>query len=287
MRLLHGILGALALCGAMAPAHTAVVYSASGLTAADITSTVDDFRSALGTLNPNLAGSLGTGRREINWDGVPDTLAAPNLLPGDFFNAATPGRARGVVLGTPGTGLQVSASAVNPTGTPAEFGNIDPNYPGFFSAFSPQRLFTAVGSNIVDVNFFIPGTSTPAFVTGFGAVFSDVDFADSATLSFFGVGGSLLGSWAVPAITGDETFSFLGIRFDDPIIGRVRITSGNQVLAAGNTQEDLVVMDDFIFGEPTLQAAVPEPGTWTFMLLGFGAVGWSMRRDKAGLPRRT
>jgi len=29
-------------------------------------------------------------------------------------------------------------------------------------------------------------------------------------------------------------------------------------------------------------AAVPEPGTWALMLLGFGAVGWSMRRRQAG-----
>jgi hypothetical protein len=29
-------------------------------------------------------------------------------------------------------------------------------------------------------------------------------------------------------------------------------------------------------------AAVPEPGTWALMLLGFGAVGWSMRRRQGG-----
>ncbi|WP_294196510.1 PEPxxWA-CTERM sorting domain-containing protein [uncultured Sphingomonas sp.] len=30
-----------------------------------------------------------------------------------------------------------------------------------------------------------------------------------------------------------------------------------------------------------LTAAVPEPGTWALMILGFGAVGYSMRRKKA------
>jgi hypothetical protein len=25
---------------------------------------------------------------------------------------------------------------------------------------------------------------------------------------------------------------------------------------------------------------VPEPGTWTMMLIGFGLIGWTIRRDK-------
>jgi len=47
-------------------------------------------------------------------------------------------------------------------------------------------------------------------------------------------------------------------------VGRVRITSGNQVLAPGNTLTDLVVMDDFIFAEPR---SVPEPVTLLLMLV--------------------
>jgi hypothetical protein len=37
----------------------------------------------------------------------------------------------------------------------------------------------------------------------------------------------------------------------------------------------------------TVLAPVPEPGTWALMLLGFGAIGWSLRRRrKAGLVPR-
>jgi hypothetical protein len=141
----------------------AVTFSATGVNAAGIQTTVDAFRTALGTLNANVAGSFPSGRREINWDGVPDALSAPNNLPADFFNVNSP---RGVVFSTPGTGFQVSANAAS--GTPVEFGNINATYPTNFQTFSPQRLFTALGSKVVDVTFFVPGSTAPATTSGFG-----------------------------------------------------------------------------------------------------------------------
>jgi len=66
-----------------------VVFQASGANSAGIQATVDVFRTALGTLNPNVAGSFGSGRREINWDGVPDAQSAPNNLPANFLRPYT------------------------------------------------------------------------------------------------------------------------------------------------------------------------------------------------------
>src|SRR6266581_6443686 len=148
-------------------AAAALTFSASGSSPAGIQATVDAYRTDLGTLNPNVVGSVGSGRREINWDGVPDALSAPNLFPPNFFNTNSP---RGVVFTTGGTGFQVSATAAS--GTPVEFGNINATYTGLFQTFSPQRLFTALGSNVLDVNFFVPGTTTPALTRGFGSVCS-------------------------------------------------------------------------------------------------------------------
>lgn len=34
------------------------------------------------------------------------------------------------------------------------------------------------------------------------------------------------------------------------------------------------------------QSAVPEPGTWAMMLLGFSAIGFAMRRRKSGVPHQ-
>jgi hypothetical protein len=254
-------------------ASAQVVFSGAATNSAGIQATVDQFRTSLGTLNPNNGQSFGSGRREVNWDGVPDSFSSPNFMPGNFFNANSP---RGVVFSTPGTGLAVSADTSNPTSSPVEFGDIDPSYSGFFAAFSPQRLFTAIGSNIVDVNFFIPGTSAAALTNGFGSVFTSVNMENTTSIEYFDANNQSMGTYFAPGIAGvQENMSFLGVMFDSPVVSRVRITSGNQILAPGNTLQDLVVMDDFIYGEPQ---AVPEPATMA--VLGLGALAIIRRKRK-------
>jgi hypothetical protein len=262
------VVGAALACATVLVQAATVITLGAGADAAAIQAQVDAFRGSLGALNANVAGSFGSGRREINWDGVPNAFAAPNNLPGNFFNVNSP---RGVVMSTPGTGFQVSANAGI---APVEFGNIDPNYPDVFAAFSAQRLFTALGSNITDVRFFVPGSSTPALTNGFGVVFTDVDQAGSTGIEFFDINGLSLANIHAPNTPGNETLSFLGVRFDQgAVVARVRITSGDQILAAGNTLTDVVAMDDFIYGEPV---AVPEPSTLSLlflaMLIGIGRV---------------
>src|SRR5690349_9256637 len=90
------------------------VRQASGLSTADIQGAVDAFRADLGGANNGAGGTFTTGRREINWDGVPDQFSAPNNLPANFFNTTS---SRGLVLATPGTAFQVSAKAGNATST--------------------------------------------------------------------------------------------------------------------------------------------------------------------------
>ena len=227
------------------------VFEASGAAPADIQTAVDAFRNFLGNPN-NIAGPpSATGHREINWDGVPDAFSAPHLLPANFFNSNSP---RGAVFFTLGTGFQVSANSINPTGTPVRFGNIHPVYPALFTTFSPQRLFSALQSKITENLFFIPGTTHSATVKGFGAVFTDVNDGHSTKIEYFDVAGNLLLSRNVlPGPTNRGSLSFLGVGFDTASVFLVRITSGNRILKTPNL--DVVVMDDFIYGEP--QALVP------------------------------
>jgi hypothetical protein len=222
-----------------------LVFEAAGSTPADIQAAVDDFRSFLGA-NNGVGGSFPGGRREINWDGVPDGVAAPNNLPANFFNKNSP---RGVVFFTPGSGFQVSAKEGV---APSEFDNLRPDASHKFAVFSPPRLFTALGSPITEILFFVPGTPQAAISKGFGSVFTDVDRDDRTKIEYFDVNGTLLFSGLVPPAKGNQTLSFLGVAFDaGEEVFLVRISSGDVELGGSNRGgRDLVVMDDFIYGEP-------------------------------------
>jgi hypothetical protein len=239
------------------------VFQAAGPTASSIQSTVDQFRAALGDPNNgNAAGPLESGRREINWDGGGgvDATTAP-VTPFDVFLNTRGGR-----FTTPGAGLsQAPPSGGAQNGLAGLFNN--PTYAISFSTFSPLRLFTPVGSNVTEASFFVPGFSGvfPATVRGFGAVFTDVDEPDglgplkrranprgaSTLMEFFDEDNRLIFSGFVPASPGDGRLSFLGIVFDDARIARVRITAGNVAPGPDDGGEnDVVMMDDFIYGEP-------------------------------------
>jgi hypothetical protein len=223
-----------------------MVFEASGSSPDDIRAAFKDFGDFFGGKNNGVNGTFLDGHREINWDGVPDAFAAPNNMPANFFNQNSP---RGVVFFTPGSGFQVSA---NQGVAPIEFDNLRPDASGKFATFSRQRLFTALASPITEVLFFVPGTAQAATTKGFGAVFTHVEHDDSAKIEYFDVNGRLLYSGFAPPAEGSETLSFLAVAFDEgEQVFLVRITSGDVELGGSNRGgRDLVVMDDFIYGEP-------------------------------------
>ena len=241
------------LLAACAPAQPTAIATEPGLAptvvsgAGDITAVVDEYRNLLGPDNGVEPGGKGpSGYREINWDGVPDELAAPNFLPSDFFNAPEAPRARGAFFSTPGEGIQVSADSDNPTGTPPYFTNINSGYT--FKTFSEERLFSPLGSNVVDLTFFVPGTNTPATVRGFGAVYTDVD-TDHTAFEYFDKDGNSLGNFETPIQ--DSGLSFLGVIFPEPVVFRVQIRYGTAALGPNDSADaDVAVMDNFIYGEP-------------------------------------
>jgi hypothetical protein len=232
---------------ALAPA----VFQAAGPSVASIQSTVDQYRAALGGVNNgNNPGPLAGGRREINWDGGGSTATSPGPTPFTVFL-----NSRGGQMTTPGTGF-VQAPL---DGLVTTFANA--TYADIFQPFSPVRFFSPVGSNLTEVRFFLPGSNgaTAATTRGFGVVFSDVDQPDggvqrwygSTFVAYYDVYGSLLYWSVIPPSPGDGSLSFLGILFDDARIASVLIRTGDEKPGANDELfRDIVMMDDFIYGEP-------------------------------------
>jgi hypothetical protein len=242
-----------------APALAApVVRQAAGADAAAIDDAVELYRGDLGEPdNGAEPGPFEEGRREINWDGVPADVSEPNAFPGDFFNGDAAPRARGVVFSN--TGNEFAVSGGGEAGEPIRFSSFNPNYETAFGSFTPEKLFAPIGSSTTDVDFFVPGTQTPASATGFGAVFTDVDNAGTSRIELFDDYGRRLGSWDAPPSEGDGGYSFLGISFDEgETVGLARITTGDGELESTGSPDDvtqggaddLVALDDFLYGEP-------------------------------------
>ena len=236
---------------------TPTVFQAAGPSAASIQSTVDQFRAALGAVNNGNNPGQASGRREINWDGGSPTNATTTLTGTPlttFLNT------RGANIATRGSGF-VQAP---PSGLADTFGNS--SYATIFHAFSPLRLFSPIGSNVTQVEFSVPGSNgnTPATSTGFGVVFTDVDSPDgsaprdrtgnrhaSTLIAYYGARGELLFTSHAPASPGDGNLSFIGVVFSDARVARVTIIAGDVAPGPNDDRRDVVMMDDFLYGEPT------------------------------------
>ncbi len=210
----------------------------------DITASVTSFRAIAGSSVNTQPGASG-GRREITWESVPEELL-DQPLPQDFFNAvgpnADPANQRGLRYSTVGS-FRVSADG---------FSSLNPLAAAEFDAFSGQKVFANVSSNLWDVEFEVPGAAQPAATRSIGIVFSDVDEEGTTFIEVFN-GNESLGKYFVPAHDNSSSFSFLGIHFPDNVITRVRIghegtLSSGEPDGTGGT--DLVVLDDFIYSEP-------------------------------------
>jgi len=271
----------LALPGTSVAGVLAGVHSGSATDAAGLLSVVNAFRADLGDpSNGNAPGPLGSGRREINWDGGGAATTPAGTPFAGFQNI------RGELFTTSGTGF-VQAP---PSGMATTFGNA--SYASIFQPFSPQRLFSPIGSNVTDVTFFIPGSggATPAGVKGFGVVFADVDLAGETTLDLFNQHGDLITTLSAPVQDGGLSFIGLTLEEEYGVITRVRITTGTVAPGPDDNPSvgaDVVLLDDFLSAEPRV-LAVPEPATLALLgvgLLAFHTAAWVRRRRPQSIPK--
>jgi hypothetical protein len=222
----------------------ATVLTATG----NINNKVNEFRNLLGGQLNTTTGQI-TGRREINWDGVPDSLMG-KALPLNFFNptsaTAPEAQKRGLAYLPQAGEFRVSSN---------NFADINAGAASQFAAFSGSKTFANVSANDWEVLFQVAGTTTTAAVKGFGAVFSDVDLNNSTSLEFFN-GTKSLGKYFVPAHDAGSSFSFLGVYFkNNETITKVQVShqgnlaSGVADISSSGTA-DLIVLDDFLYSEP-------------------------------------
>ena len=302
MRSIKMIAGAMvataSFCIPSAWSATPMVFSGSG---ADAATALDDFRNAIGGAR-NAGAPAESGRREIGWDGVrlDGTDANPNTQVVDPGNTVIISvdrfRNQGALFANP--------YAVSGDG----FASVNPDTANRFPAFSPSNTFVMqddtpyqFDDRFIGQSFTIPGTATAAGTRGFGAIFIDVENAGSSSIEYFGHDTSgnevSLGTYNVPTGASGQP-QFLGVLFDQPVVTDVNLTVGTNTLFNfdGNSFQsfggenlthgtDLVVTDDFVFAEPTMAAAVPEPSSYIMMLAGLGLLSFTARQKKQSLNR--
>lgn len=216
---------------------------------------VDEFRHILGGPNNGATrGPLKNGRREINWDG-----GAPFDMPFDFFNRVAP---LGAIFRTKDNKFAIS-NPLNGAPKDDKFSSLNRAASKKFIAFSEKRLFTSVKSNILTQFFRVPGTHYKATVSGFGAVFVDVNKKNTSFLALYDQRGCKIA--VVPVPPKNKGLSFVGVHVTG--INHVHMKKApvyKAVLKLGNTPikshrhrrhhfprgGDVVVTDDFIYGEP-------------------------------------
>lgn len=129
-----------------------------------------------------------------------------------------------------------------------------------------------------------------SFVTGFGPYTAyDNDLSFQALTSPFNASNinntgwtTIYGNGSQTSVsTGSSAVSnqwLVGAAVDSPLI--LALAKGNKPTVDDKDN------DGFKISSLTVRSAVPEPATWGMMLIGFGAVGASMRRRRPALARQ-
>src|SRR2546425_661027 len=127
-----------------------------------------------------------------------------------------------IASGLAAVGLTLVLNVTTTAAAPITFSASGSSPAGIQATVDAYRA--ALGTNVLEVNFFVPGTTIPALTRGFGSVFTDVDLANTTSLQFFEASNTSLGTFFVPVGTvANESLSFFGVDFGSNIVSRVRI----------------------------------------------------------------
>ena len=179
-------------------------------------------------------------------------LTSTGQITTSYVNNFETTRDSGPVTFTSGS-LQLASGYSGSVTTSGVQGLASDTFPGSLTA-NLSSFYNAVGLNF--------GNDDTCCATGFSAV-----------LTVFS-GATNLGSVSVTANMNDFVDQFIGLSSVTPF-DRVSITYG------ANTSL-YTFIDDFRLGTVS-NGAVPEPSTWAMMLMGFGAIGFAMRRRRTAV----
>ena len=207
----------------------------------------------------------------LNFEGVNSTYPSGYAFIGDFYNGGVSSD------GTTGTNYGISftdnaqAICLNTPGT---------------SCSNTSRGGLGDPNSQLGGLFFLSGDSTfmndaAGFDTGFS--FNYVSLSQPGTVSVYdglnGTGNLLATILLTPNAVGCDPSYGAGFCPFQPI-GVTFSGIGRSILFGGVANQ--IVFDDITFGSdvPGPDNGVPEPSTWATMLLGFGAAGVAMRRQR-------
>jgi hypothetical protein len=237
-------------------------------TAGSANAALTAFEAAVGGMKNTAPAPQNGGFRTITWDGVKtdgtDAAAGPNstvVIP-PLGGGAT--HTVGIPLNRfEGSGVYFGAvygvSSDN-------FIDVNPTVTGLFPPFSMPSTFAMFNDNGIDFKFVVPSTTNSTIVSassrGFGAIFINVEQANMTSIQYFN-GNNLLDTEFAP-VGGKGQPVFVGALFNNPVVTRVLLTLGTDVIfkfdgtnvTAGATDSgtatgtNLVVTDDWAFAEP-------------------------------------
>jgi hypothetical protein len=224
------------------------------------------FKAAIGGAKNTAPSPQVAGFRVITWDGV--------TLDGTDFGGDTIVIVLGKTVGIPIDRFASQGVVFEEVYAVAGDGFVaaNPNVAGRFPAFSPANTFAMFNDNSIGFRFALAATPTttpePAATRGFGAVFRNVQLANTTSIEYFN-GAVSLGKFFAPTST-QGTAEFLGVLYGSPIVTSVTIICGSDTVfsfdgttvVSGGTDNppthNLVVTDDFVYPEPTTAAnAIP------------------------------
>jgi hypothetical protein len=238
-------------------------------TAGGTLNALNAFKTAIGGgNNGGVSVAQNGGFRTITWDGV--------ALDGTDFGGNTTVIVPNKTVGIPINRFQnvgvifEEVYAVSGDGFKSVNPSVNAANPQLFPAFSPTKTFAMFNDNTIGLSFVLPSSAatTPvsAATRGFGAIFLNVRTPNTSSIEYF-AGDQSLGKFFVPTGQQGEP-EFLGELFSSPVVTRVELTLGTDVIfqfdgttirpggADSPPDTNLVDTDDFVHAEP-----VPLPST--------------------------